>query len=231
MKIPHSVLSLIAAAATSHAATTVTDLNHENIVAFLSPGGAGTNTASPRSQNFIFTDGVNSVTLSLSATTQSGDAFRDLDPGSVHVGVVGGTSQAHWESTENITFTVGYVSSTANVDTSTIAFQFNSIGIRNFIDFSTTDSFTWNGGSNINFIGASSSTTDYELDTGFTTIGTTVGVYSRVLHNNDNFGQLSNDSASPSDGLNISARFDVVPEPSAALLGGLGLLALLRRRR
>jgi hypothetical protein len=26
-------------------------------------------------------------------------------------------------------------------------------------------------------------------------------------------------------------RFDVVPEPSTALLGGLGLLAMFRRRR
>jgi hypothetical protein len=28
-----------------------------------------------------------------------------------------------------------------------------------------------------------------------------------------------------------NVRFEVIPEPSAALLGGLGLLALLRRRR
>lgn len=41
-------------------------------------------------------------------------------------------------------------------------------------------------------------------------------------------------SADPPVGQNLDARFKVnftVPEPSAALLGGLGMLALLRRRR
>lgn len=32
-------------------------------------------------------------------------------------------------------------------------------------------------------------------------------------------------------GVNYNATFTVIPEPSAALLGGIGLLALLRRRR
>lgn len=48
-------------------------------------------------------------------------------------------------------------------------------------------------------------------------------------------GGVGFSSANPPAGTTLDARFavsfDVVPEPSVALLGGLGMLALLRRRR
>lgn len=61
-------------------------------------------------------------------------------------------------------------------------------------------------------------TTQFTLtfDTDVTADGSTVGIYSDV-RNADNVNTLNN--------------FAVIPEPSTALLGALGALALLRRRR
>lgn len=56
----------------------------------------------------------------------------------------------------------------------------------------------------------------------------TLTVWSRISTNGTNAPTtLFNNRG----GLNYNATFTVVPEPSAALLGGIGALALLRRRR
>jgi len=56
----------------------------------------------------------------------------------------------------------------------------------------------------------------------------TLSVWSRITTNGVNADtQIFNNRG----GLNYNATFTVIPEPSAALLGGLGALALLRRRR
>jgi hypothetical protein len=56
----------------------------------------------------------------------------------------------------------------------------------------------------------------------------TLEVYSEISTNSvDALASIANNNA----GANYKASFTVVPEPSSVLLGGLGALALLRRRR
>jgi len=66
--------------------------------------------------------------------------------------------------------------------------------------------------------------TSWVLTTSNTATITTAGTY------NVRFSTLHNDSTDRTTYLD-SVSYSVVPEPSAALLGGLGMLALLRRRR
>ncbi len=54
----------------------------------------------------------------------------------------------------------------------------------------------------------------------------TLEVYARATATGPTETHFSNNG-----GANFKATFTVVPEPSAALLGGLGMMALLRRRR
>lgn len=56
----------------------------------------------------------------------------------------------------------------------------------------------------------------------------TLSVWSRITTNGVN---ASSEIYNNRGGLNYNATFTVIPEPSAALLGGIGALALLRRRR
>lgn len=56
----------------------------------------------------------------------------------------------------------------------------------------------------------------------------TLSVWSRITTNNvDAPAEIFNNQG----GSNYNATFSIIPEPSTALLGGLGMLALLRRRR
>jgi hypothetical protein len=56
----------------------------------------------------------------------------------------------------------------------------------------------------------------------------TLSVWTRITTNGvDAPGEIFNNRG----GLNYNATFTIIPEPSAAMFGGLGMLALLRRRR
>lgn len=56
----------------------------------------------------------------------------------------------------------------------------------------------------------------------------TLEVYSEIATNSVN---ASSTIANNNSGANYTAAFTVIPEPSAALLGAIGSLVLLRRRR
>lgn len=199
-----------------------------------------TNPAAP-SRDFTFDGGGgNTVTVRLSATTQSGEAFSDLDRVGAqtggHIGVGSGGDGNHVDSGEDVTFSLIYVSSTGAVDPTTLAFRFDSIGFRQLGSGTGGIRWTANGGTPV---AITSLTGDaYRiLDTTFTTIGMG-GTYTGVFENLDSggLGQLSALPTSPSagdgtQGLQFSVRFDTVPEPSTALLGMIGMCGLLRRRR
>ena len=57
------------------------------------------------------------------------------------------------------------------------------------------------------------------------------GTYTLRIKGGDFLGVNETGTHTAIDNLSINGTFEAVPEPSAALLGGLGLLALLRRRR
>ena len=57
------------------------------------------------------------------------------------------------------------------------------------------------------------------------------GTYTLRIKGGDFLGANAGGNHTAIDNLSINGTFAAVPEPSAALLGGLGLLALLRRRR
>ncbi len=57
------------------------------------------------------------------------------------------------------------------------------------------------------------------------------GTYTLRIKGGDFLGLDESGNHTAIDNLSINGTFTAVPEPSAALLGGLGLLALLRRRR
>ena len=71
----------------------------------------------------------------------------------------------------------------------------------------------WGNTSSINLLNLTSGNGDYTLE-----------VFFRATTN-------EGERYSNNGGQNFKATFTVVPEPSAALLGGIGMLALLRRRR
>lgn len=71
----------------------------------------------------------------------------------------------------------------------------------------------WGNGTDINLLDLTSGDGNY-----------TVEVFFKAFTN-------EGDRFSNNGGSNFKATFTVVPEPSAALLGGLGVMALLRRRR
>ena len=79
--------------------------------------------------------------------------------------------------------------------------------------FSGSGDQEWKTGSDMNLLAGLSTPGDY-----------TVELFFRAFTN-------EGDRFSNNGGSNYKATFTVVPEPSAALLGGLGALALLRRRR
>ena len=71
----------------------------------------------------------------------------------------------------------------------------------------------WRSTINVDLMAAAGGTGDY-----------TVEVFYRAFTN-------EGDRFSNNGGANYTATFSIIPEPSTALLGGLGMLALLRRRR
>lgn len=76
-----------------------------------------------------------------------------------------------------------------------------------------TDDQAWGNNGDIDLLALTSGDGDYEVE-----------IFFKAFTNEGD--RFSNNS-----GNNFKATFTVVPEPSIALLGGLGLLGLLRRRR
>lgn len=241
MKVPHIVLSLIAAIPAANAATVLTNYN---LNTFLTTG-AGKDGGS---KQFTVNDGSgNTVTINIAATLAGGKTFTSLfgvpNTPNDNIGVetpptLGDGERNHWTNSEDVTFTVSLISVSGNVDLSSIGFNFGSIGYRP-ITAGPTLSWAVNGGAlaggtttSIPTSGAADA--NYNLDTAgvFTSLS---APYTGVLHTSaTGVGQLSAVPSAASgggSGMNFSVNFGVIPEPSAALLGGLGLLALLRRRR
>lgn len=225
MKIPHIALSLIAAATTSQAAVVIVN---QNIHTFLTTP----NNTSGLTRDVVFDDGSgNGVTLRFTVTTQSGEVFASRDA-NTHVGVGAGTDGNHMDTSEDVSFAVNYLSHTGTVDLSSIAFRFDSIGFRTLNFNGNTSTIKWTVNSGLvssTALGSVNTDLNRPLDTVFTTIGAAPGLYTGVFENvtSQGVGQLS--AVPAGGGLQFSVQF--VPEPSSALLGGLGLLALLRRRR
>jgi hypothetical protein len=225
MKVPLLVSALAAAIAPMSQAALVSV--NQNIHTFLT----SPNNSSGLTRDVLFNDGAgNTVTLRFTVTTASGESFKSLD-GASRVGVGTSGDGNIFDNTEDVAFAVKYFSHTGTVDLSSIAFRFDSIGFRKITNSLTYNLYwTVNGGSTLTQASRANEN-DYALDTSFTTIGSGAGNYSGVFENQSNgvndAGQLSKNT--PTTGLRFSVQF--VPEPSSALLGSLGVLALLRRRR
>lgn len=224
----------ISAPALANAATLVVANQDYNLRTFFITNGAN--------QDFTFDGGGgNTITLKVIGVNAAGEPFSDLDRtdpqtgGHIGVGSAGG-DLPHFDSSEDVTFTVSYVSHTGAVDASSLAFRFDKIGFR-ALGASGNVAWTVNNGTPITVAVVNNTDVYRSLDTTFTTIGTS-GTYSGVFENqlSSQQGQLS---ALPTSvlagdgtrGLQFSVQFNTIPEPSVALLGGFGALALLRRRR
>jgi hypothetical protein len=224
LKLPLLSTALFVGLASSLTANAVIVTATQNINTFLtSPATSG------HTENVVFDDGAgDSVTLQFTISDATNANFTNLDSG-VHVGVTGGAQgNNHVDPTEDVTFSVAYLSGTGAVDPNSIGFRFDSIGFRSFAQ----SNLTWqvNGGSLLTIPTPSAATEKfYTLDTAFTTIGTGAGNYSGVFHNSYQYGQFTtNDTGAgiTGKGLQFSVNFAVVPEPSAllALIGGTGVL-------
>lgn len=222
----------LAACTTSQAATMAVT---QNIVTFLTSPSS----TSGLTRDVLFDDGTgNTVTLRFVVTTQSGEAFNSRQNNTL-VGVGSGNDGKEFDSTEDVTFAVNYLSHTGNIDLNSIAFQFEAIGFQNNEKKNASD-VRWTssgitGGKTITT--ANKSNAYVSLDTGFTTIGSS-GSYTGTFENlsSVNVGQLSRVAAG--GGLKFQMEYQVitpnvviaVPEPSGMLLGGVGALTFLLRR-
>ena len=104
--------------------------------------------------------------------------------------------------------------------------SFTTVAMPFQLNLATPGDQQWGGdtqGSNSDPIEVSSN-----ILSGLTNGNYTLEVFSRITTNGVNADATINNNNS---GNNFQATFTVVPEPSAALLGGLGALMLLRRRR
>jgi hypothetical protein len=222
-------LAILAAASVPLRAATIVDKIHDITV----------NTT----QTYVFTEaGVGSITLqAVFATTLNGapaGGFTSLDSG-IHVGnsasgggshfIANGTSGG---TVEGFNVTISLLSATSGVDITSIQFSFESLGVR-VLNFATPTPFSWTSSATVGTVTTSAGTSEqlWTLDSSFYSgIATTpyTGSWSRVWDGGgEDYIQLS-DSVAGGNGLQMSATF--VPEPSVALLGGLGCLLFLRRR-
>lgn len=160
------ILIMTTALAVVSPANAVTVPTHYNLNSFLTTG-AGKDGGR---RNFTVNDG-NGSTISITATLASGQTFTSLFgvPGGPndHIGVntaaVGGGGQNHWSNTEDVTFTVSYVSFSPNVTVSSIGFIFGSIGYRT-IDAGPTLSWKVNGGTPARIPTSGGADANYNLD-------------------------------------------------------------------
>jgi hypothetical protein len=206
--------------------------------------------ATSTTQDYTFTSGTDSITLEAVFTpTLNGAAsgsFSKLDQvaGSyTHVGQSAIDSANHFAydngQYEGFTVSISLLSASANVDTSSIQFQINSIGVRVLSASTGGDAaFSWNSSAATTPVTTNNSTSEAlrTLDTSFYSGIATTSYSGSWQMASDGTGpdyiQLS-DAVTGSNGINMTAIFNVVPEPSAllALIGGTGVLVGLRRRR
>jgi hypothetical protein len=247
MKLPILPTVLFVGLASSLAANAAAILVSDKIVKI----------ASSTTQNYTFTSGGDSITLQAVFTpTLNGAAsptnafhFSSLDSGT-HVGNDAIDSGSHFsydytgngtDKYEGFNVTISLLNATPGVDTSSIQFQINSIGVRVLsASAGSNASFSWNSSATTTPFTTSNSTSEAlrTLDTNFYSgIATTSYVGSWQMASDGaasgtDYIQLS-DVVTGSNGINMTAMFNVVPEPSAllALMGGTGVLVGLRRRR
>lgn len=196
---------LIAGVGTSHAATIIdtTGLTPVNQANF------GTGTASNLNTGvaFTFTTGVLGTENILAS-----------------IGIEGPQTGANsstltielWSDTDNDSATLGG-SLLATSTTTGVTLSNNTVSVFNFSPFTLSDNTVY---------------TAHIVSSGATRIGLVGMTSTDILPNSRNFnnGALVFGGTAP-NGIDASFNVVTVPEPSAALLGGLGLLALLRRRR
>lgn len=194
-------------------------------------------------RDVTFTDVlIGSVTLRFTITTLTSEGFTALGD-RVGVGPGGPNDDSnHFDSGEDVTFDVAYLSSTGDLDLSSIAFRFDQIGLRGG-GSTQEETVTWkvNGDIVTSFASGGAvpgATESYRaLDSVFTTIGSTPGLYSATIstlrtgtapfNGTSQFSRLT--GGTNTGGIQFSADF--VPEPSSAMLAVIGILAVLRRRR
>lgn len=194
--------------------------------------------ASGITRDVTFTDGViGSVTLRFTMTTLSTEGFTSLGS-RVGIGPGGSNDDTnHFDQGEDLNFDVKYQSATGAVDTSSIAFRFDQIGFRGGGETNSTVSWAVNGNLVTSFAAGGlvpGGTELYRpLDSVFTTIGFIPGEYSGKISTTRTgvfpFDGTAQFSSEMGGGLQFSVSY--VPEPSSAMLVGMGFFFLSRRRR
>lgn len=226
MKLTHYLVpvAFMATATTSQAATVSANIHDITV-----------NTT----QDYVFTEaGIGSITLrAVYTATNNGaaaGAFTSLD-GGTHIGNNAdgaGDAGNHFKNdganAEGFDVTISLLSADAGVDTSSIQFSFDQLGVR---ALGASADFTWSSSATA---AATTNATGDNLQTldssTYGSISTTAYTGSWSMGTNGHFIQLSN-SVAGSNGIEMTATFNAVPEPSSTALLGLGGLALILRRR
>ena len=182
-----------------------------------------TNIATNTTQDYVFTEpGIGSITLravfspTLNGSTAGGAAFTSLD-GATHVGCTafaetgaGNHFTVNGANAEGFTVTVSLLNATAGVDTSTIDFSIDSVGVR-VINANVPASFSWTSSATPLPTSTSNGSSDAlrTLDSSaYTNIATTpyVGTWKMVADGTGpDYAQLSD--VPGSNGLRMTATF------------------------
>jgi hypothetical protein len=176
--------------------------------------------------SFVFTttNGAAPLTFYDIGTATINADFDNADLGTFDVGdtLQLGGQQKSWKSGSDVNGHKLYWKVSGGFTGVTMAFQWNQGDLGNPGNLNNPGDQQWGGdvqGGNSSLILSSN------VLAGLTPGDYTLVVYSSIT--TDNAGEISNNNG----GADYTATFTVVPEPSAALLGGLGLIGLLRRRR
>lgn len=225
---------LAAAVLSSQAAAVSVSLTNQSFQDFV-----GT---SSQTNNYVFSDGLgNDVTIALTLASSSGGSFTSID---TNTGITSSTSRGFvWDNRdldENALFTATVVSSSANVDASSIGFRIDALGLR-FTDDITANELDWDSdglaAGTVPIIASSGQQNMLALDDQFHDIDAsqydaTILMNPSATSDSIKYQMRTNHlTTNAALGMNLSAQFTVVPEPSSTALLGLGGLALILRRR